>query len=147
MTGGIEEELQIFTGFNFPSKNVIKDNTVYCNGHDVSATFTGAVGVGISGSSISNMIIGNTAYNNPPSTTNFFVPSNYQFVTNVFNQLFGQAPSDLQNISLDGCVPIAMPDDIALIEKQTFAKNCDVQTKVDYVQLLLQSLIDNLPGA
>ena len=147
LTGGIEEELQIFTGFNFPSKNVIKDNTVYCNGHDVSATFTGAVGVGISGSSISNMIIGNTAYNNPPSTTNFFVPSNYQFVTNVFNQLFGQAPSDLQNISLDGCVPIAMPDDIALIEKQTFAKNCDVQTKVDYVQLLLQSLIDNLPGA
>ena len=33
-------KFQIFTGIQFPSQNVITDNTVYCNGHDVSATFT-----------------------------------------------------------------------------------------------------------
>ena len=135
LSGGIEEELQIFTGFNFPSKNVIKDNTVYCNGHDVSATFTGAVGVGISGSSISNMVIGNNAYNNP---------FNYMFVTNVFNELFGQAPSDLQNISLDGCTPIIQPDDSGLLALQNQAKACDIQSKVDLLQILMQSLVDNI---
>ena len=82
------------------------------------ATFTGAVGVGISGSSIGNMIIGNTAYNNPPVSSNFFVPSNYYFVTNVFNQAFGQAPTALQNISLNANDPIAIPLDIGLVVQQ-----------------------------
>ena len=82
------------------------------------ATFTGAVGVGISGSSIGNMIIGNTAYDNPPVSSNFFVPSNYYFVTNVFNQLFGQAPTLLQNISLNGNTPTLEPINTGLILQQ-----------------------------
>ena len=51
ITEGLGAQFQIFTGLQFPSQNVISDNTVYCNGHDVSATFIGAVGVGISGTS------------------------------------------------------------------------------------------------
>ena len=123
-------QFQIFTGIQFPSQNVITDNTVYCNGHDVSATFTGATGVGISGTSICNMIIGNTAYNNPPTTSNFFVPSNYQFVTNVFNQAFGQGPTALQNISLNACDPIVAPLDVGLLILQE--------------QVLMRSVIDIL---
>jgi hypothetical protein len=91
--------------------------------------------VGISGSSIKNMIIANTAYSNPVPQTSIegggpIVGSNYYFVTNVFNQLFGIAPTDLQNISLDGCVPICAPDDLALIIKQTEAKACIVDSKI-----------------
>ena len=64
-------DFQILTALNFPSHNVISDNTVYCNGETISAnlswgTRNGATGVGISGSSIGNMITCNTAYNNPP---------------------------------------------------------------------------------
>ena len=109
---------EILTALQFPSQNVIADNIVYCNGHDVSATFTGATGVGISGTSICNMIIGNTVYNNPPITSNFFVPSNYQFVTNVFNQAFGQGPTALQNISLNACQPIVAPVNVGLLSQQ-----------------------------
>ncbi len=131
----------IVNGLTFPSKNVVKDNTVYCNGHDVSATFTGAVGVGISGSSISNMIIGNTAYNNPPTSSNFFVPSNYYFVTNVFNQLFGQAPTALQNISLDGCDPICTPEDLGLLAKQILYKVCDtIPSQLDVIESKIDAL-------
>ena len=46
---GASSGLNLFSALQFPSQNVITDNTVYCNGHDVSATFTGAIGVGISG--------------------------------------------------------------------------------------------------
>ncbi len=136
IVGETDRDVLIYNAIQFPSKNVIKDNTVYCNGHDVSATFTGAVGVGISGSSISNMIIGNTAYNNPLATTNFYVGSNYQFVTNVFNELFGQAPTQLQNVSLDGCAPISTPEDLGLILKQTLAKQCSVFDDILTINLL-----------
>ena len=120
-------------------KNVITNNTVYCNGHNFTTTIPGATGVGISGSSVANMIIGNTAYNNPPSSSQLIVGSNYVFVTNVFNPLFGQAPTALQNISLDGCEPITSPDDIALILKQTLAKECsslDSLTQIDLFEAI-----------
>src|SRR5579872_3708747 len=44
----------------FPSNNVIKNNTVYCNS---GAQYPS--GIGISGSSIANLIIQNTSYANP----------------------------------------------------------------------------------
>ncbi len=139
--GGTGDEFQLFTGFQFPEKNVIKNNTVYCNSGN---QFPG--GVGISGSSIANMIIGNTSYSNPiPRGENApIVSSNYQFVTNVFNPLFGLAPSDIQNISLDGCAPICQPDDISLLVKQNQVKICNIESVVDFNTLLLESLIDNL---
>ena len=143
-TGFADGLMRIYRGITFPQKNVIKDNTVYCNGHDVndSDTFTGATGVGISGSSISNMIIGNTAYNNPPSSSNFFVGSNYQFVTNVFNPLFGQAPTDLQNISLNGCEPITSPDDLILLANQAKALLCSAHDNFTGLTLV-EDLITN----
>ncbi len=121
------DEFQIFEGLQFPEKNVITNNTVYCNSGN---QFPG--GAGISGSSIANMIIGNTSYSNPiPRGENApIVSSNYQFVTNTFNQLFGSAPSDVQNIALDGCAPISQPDNIP--------------EKLRRVELLAESLIDNL---
>ena len=127
ITGGTGTDFQLFTGLQFPEKNVIKNNTVYCNSGN---QFPG--GVGISGSSIANMIIGNTSYSNPlPRGENEpIVSSNYQFVTNVFNPLFGVAPSDIQNISLDGCAPICQPDDI--------------EARIRRIELLTESLIDNL---
>ena len=137
---------QIMSGIQFPMKNAISNNVVYCNGHDVSATYTGATGVGISGSSIANMIIGNTAYNNPPASPNLIVGSNYVFVTNVFNPLFGQAPTALQNISLDGCVPITQPEDIDLLLKQTLQKACDLQSIVEQVTQLTIDLITTITG-
>ncbi len=120
-------EFQILTGLQFPEKNVIKNNTVYCNSGN---QFPG--GVGISGSSIANMIIGNTSYSNPiPRGQNApIVSSNYEFVTNVFNPLFGLAPSDVQNISLAGCDPICQP--------------ADISARIDRVEKLFESLIDNL---
>ena len=133
--------IQVYSGISFPSKNVIKNNTVYCNSGGECPS-----GVGISGSSVANMIIGNTSYSNPiPSgSNNPIVSSNYQFVTNVFNQLFGQVPSDLQNISLDGCDPICTPEDIALLIKQTLYKVCTpIPSQLD----VIESKIDNIGGA
>ena len=120
-------EFQILDGLQFPEKNVIKNNTVYCNSGN---QFPG--GVGISGSSIANMIIGNTSYSNPiPRGENApIVSSNYEFVTNIFNPLFEIAPSDIENISLAGCEPICPPDDIS--------------ARIDRVEKLFESLIDNL---
>ncbi len=112
LTGGANQELQVLTGLTFPMKNVITKNTVYCNsGNECPGGF------GISGSSIKNMIIGNTSYNNP---------QNYAFVQNVFNQLFGQAPTDLQNISVGGCQAICQPDDLSQIIKQALYNACEV---------------------
>ena len=138
------QELTIFSGIQFPMKNVITNNTVYCNGHEVNALFTGATGVGISGSSVANMIIANTAYNNPPSSQNLIVGSNYNFVTNVFNPLFGQAPSALQNISLNGCDPIAVPVDLALLVKQNLYKASVIECLIDQLDPLLESKVDVL---
>ena len=106
--------------------------------------FPGATGVGISGSSIANMIIGNTAYNNPPVSENFFVPSNYYFVTNVFNQAFGQGPTALQNISLNGNDPIITPVDVGLVVQQNQEKLCQTVSTLDNHTLLLQSIIELL---
>ena len=129
------EHIFIYKGLTFPLKNVITGNVIYCNNQGKSA----ASGSGISGSAQSNMIIGNTGYNNP---------RNFIFVPNVFNQLFGQAPSDLQNISLDGCQAISTPDDIALIIKQTKQLLCsalDQLTSVDAIDLTeIVSTLDNL---
>ncbi len=100
------EGFQVYSALEFPSKNIIKNNTVYCNSN-------GTHGVGISGSSIANLIIQNTSYNNP---------FNYVFVTNEFNQLFNQAPSDLQNLGLLGCELIRQPVDCGLIHKQNQIK-------------------------
>ena len=78
------------------------------------------------------MIIGNVAYSNPiPRAENApIVSSNYEFVTNVFNPLFEVAPSDIQNISLDGCAPTIQADGI--------------EARVRRIELLAESLIDNL---
>ncbi len=78
-------------------------------------------GFGISGSSIKNMIIGNTAYGSS---------CNYAFVTNQFNQLFNQEPSAVQSFGLENKEIIIQPNDIPARIKRT--------------ELLLESLIDNL---
>ena len=120
-------EFQIFSGLRFPEKNVIKGNTVYCNS---GGRFPS--GIGISAPSISNMVIGNTAFNNPiPRGANApIVELNYAFVTNVFNQLFGDAPTALQSISLSGIDPIW--------------DRYDIPTGLNRLEALAESLIDNL---
>ncbi len=133
------QRIKLYQALSFPEKNVIKDNTVYCNSGNQCPG-----GVGISGSSIVNLIIGNTAYSNPIPTgtpNEPIVSSNFQFVTNIFNQLFGTAPSDIQNIALDGCEPICSLADLALIGKQTLHKVCTtilsqldvIESKIDVV--------------
>ena len=98
------DEFQILTGLQFPSKNVIKNNTVYCNsGGEIPS------GVGISGSNIANLIIGNTSYSNPiPSGENApIVSSNYEFVTNAFDaNTSGNIANKFDNVGYDGCAPI-----------------------------------------
>ena len=78
------------------------------------------------------MVIGNTAFNNPiPRGANApIVELNYAFVTNVFNQLFGDAPTALQNISLSGIDPIW--------------DRYDIPTGLNRLEALAESLIDNL---
>ena len=133
----------IFTGLQFPSQNVISDNTVYCNGQSISNPYVGAVGVGISGTSICNMITGNTAYNNPPVSSNFFVPSNYCFATNVFNQAFGQGPTALQNISLNACDPIIAPVDIGLLAQQILYNiTGPIPSQLDALEAAILTAID-----
>lgn len=100
----------------FPTGNTIMNNTVYCNSGDQFVE-----GIGISGSSIDNMIIGNVAYNNL---------LNYAFVCNVFNQLFGDAPTKLQNIA--GGVNNIIQTPI------------DLPTSLGRIQVLAQSLVDIL---
>lgn len=108
--------LNIYQAYIFPSNNVINNNAIYCNSGN---QYPG--GVGISGSSIANLMIGNTAFDNS---------FNYQFVCNVFDQLFGDGPSLTQNITVQPDVPIITPDDIP--------------TRIKRTNLLLESLIDNL---
>jgi len=124
---GLTNFVNIVSGIQFPQNNVIQGNTVYCNsGNECPG------GVGISGSSIANMIIENSAFNNPiPRAANEpIVSSNYQFVTNVFDQLFGEEPSLMQNIATSALTPIAIVPDVPARIKRT--------------ELLLESLIDNL---
>jgi WD40 repeat protein len=116
LSGTTNSDLFIYQALIFPSNNAINNNTVYCNSGN---QYPG--GVGISGSSIANLIIGNTSFDNP---------FNYQFVCNVFDQAYGEGPSLTQNISVEPNVPIITPDDIP--------------TRIKRTQLLLESLIDNL---
>jgi len=119
--------LRIVTGLNSPANNVIQNNTVYCNS---GAQYPS--GIGISGSSIANSILQNTAFNNPIPRGDRapVVSSNYAFATNVFNQLFGDAPTLLQNISLSGI-------DLVL-------DRYDVPSGLNRLEALAESLIDNL---
>ncbi len=119
-------DLFIYRAFRFPLDNVIKNNTVYDNSGGV-----GPVGVGIYGTSICNFIINNTAYSNPINPS--IIGSNYQFVANVFNQLFEAAPSDFQNISLGSCEPIALHDDVALLVKQNINRSKNIESKIDII--------------
>lgn len=106
----------VYEAWTYPPDNVVKNCITYCNSGGRYAQ-----GVGISGSSIANMIIQNTAYANSLLSLNSssqLVPTNYQFVPNVFNQLFGQGPTELQNIALAFNQPVVMPEDLALILEQ-----------------------------
>ena len=90
-TGGAQEagnEIQVFKAFLFPSRNSITHNTV----QSASRSSSLAAGVGISGSSIENLIIGNRSYNN--------AGFNYQFVANVFDERFTTIPTIAQNLSI-----------------------------------------------
>lgn len=116
INGSTNNDFFVYRALQFPENNVISGNMVYCN---TGNKYQG--GVGISGSSIVNLIIDNSAFSNP---------FNYQFVCNVFNQLFGEGPSALQNIAVQANNPIATPDDIP--------------TRIKRTNLLLESLIDNL---
>jgi WD40 repeat protein len=108
---GVNVPLYIWQALTFPPNNVIANNTIYCNsGGSIPS------GVGISGSSIANLIIQNTVYADP--INNFMVGTNYAFVQNVFNQLFGDGPTLLQNISLDYKQPVTQPEDLELLLKQ-----------------------------
>lgn len=120
--------LFIFRTFQFPFKNVIKNNTVYNNSGG-----SGPQGIGISGSSICNLIVGNSAYSNPINPS--IIDTSYQFVCNVFNQLFGSTPSDLQNIAIGTCDPIFNPDDVTLLVKQNINRTIDIQSKIDNLSL------------
>ena len=111
-----EQQIALYTALSFPRNNIIMNNKIYCN-YSGSNSF----GVGISGSSITNTIIGNSCFDNP---------FNYQFVCNAFNQLFGQGPSAMQNLQVGANVPILTPMDIPASIKRT--------------ELLLFSLVDNL---
>ena len=111
--------LFMYTAFDFPQNCVIKDNMVYCNSGGIQSR-----GVGISGSSISNLIIGNTAYSNPLNP--FMVSENYQFVTTVFNSMFENAPTLLQNLSLAFNQPICIPENEAFLAQQLIAKVDDL---------------------
>lgn len=95
-------ELLLYNALSFPQNNIIQNNTVFCNTNG-STTFP--AGVGISGSSIFNLILNNLSYNNP---------FNYIFVANTFSQLFESVPSSLENVGIAAFEPILNPDTIGL---------------------------------
>ncbi len=115
--------LIIYTGIQFPRNNVITNNKVYGNSGG-----SWPWGAGISGSSISNLIIDNVAYSNPINPP--VISSNYQFVANVFNPLFGDAPTTLQNIENN--------------LKQVIPDRYDIPAAINGLELLAQSLVDKL---
>ncbi len=121
--GETGDNIFIDTGLVFPMNNVINNNTVYC---DSGSNSPG--GIGISGSSITNLIIGNVAYSNPVNPA--IVSSNYQFVCNVFNPSFGDAPTALQNIALSSKTPLP--------------SRYDIPAGLNRLELLAQSLVDHL---
>lgn len=129
ISGNPGYDLVIYRAIQFPTENVIKNNTVYCNSG-------GQSGVGISGSSICNYIIGNTAYSNPINPT--IASFNYIFVCNVYNPLFLNAPTAMQNIALDTCQIIPTPEDEVLLIKQCCA---NLNARLDFQDILLQSIL------
>ncbi len=116
--------LNIYQILSFPSENVIKNNTVYCNSGE-----TGPNGFGISGSSICNLIIQNTVYSTPLNPN--MVPNNYAFVCNVFNPLFNAEPTLMQNISVGQNEAIPTVPDIPLMVKQALSKVDFILSKVN----------------
>ena len=127
------KKVAVFSGLRFPSKNIIKGNTIYCNsGGSIPS------GIGISGSSIANLIIQNTAYSNPLMP--YMVDQSYVFATNVFNSSFGEGPTGLQNIAIGCNQPVCMPIDVALIMKQSNYKLSVAESSLDE----LESVVDNL---
>jgi WD40 repeat protein len=123
INGTPNNDLIIYTGLQFPQNNVITNNTLYCSSGNRYPT-----GVGISGSSIANLIIGNVAYANPFNS--LIIGSNYRFVCNVFNPLFGSAPTELQNIELNS--------------KQPITNRYDIPSALNRLEVLAESLVDNL---
>lgn len=134
--GGVStdpDRIKIYTGVTFPRDNVIQDNVTSCNSGNSCPG-----GVGICGSSRANSIIGNSSFENPIQISNDSteqnapnVFKNYAFVTNVYNQNFGNAPTGLENVTFDSAQPILIPDDINLRLVSSLSKACDIQTKVD----------------
>lgn len=86
MATGFSTNISILTGLTFPQRNILRDNIVYCvTGEPL------AEGIGIAGSSIENLIIGNSSYHND---------YNYQFVTNLYSQGLTGVPTLIQNLNL-----------------------------------------------
>ncbi len=92
------DNIYIYTALVFPMNNVVMNNTASRNSGNRNPG-----GIGISGSSMANLIVGNVAFENPINPT--IVSSNYQFVTNVFNSLFNGA---LHNIQLKNKTSLPM---------------------------------------
>lgn len=114
---GGDNKILIYNAFQFPTKNIVKKNTVYCN---TAGNTAQSWGMGINGSSINNLIISNLSYNNP---------LNYAFIPNVFSQLvYGtNIPSPLQNIALASNVPITKPintyQETGILEQEALTLN------------------------
>ncbi|MGE0206560.1 MAG: WD40 repeat domain-containing protein, partial [Candidatus Babeliales bacterium] len=83
---GTTSAILVYPVFPPLRNNIIKNNIVYCNVSNGSSD-----GIGISGVSFANLIIGNTAYQND---------SNYQFVLNVYSGGVNGSPGLLQNVSI-----------------------------------------------
>ena len=130
--GNAASSLNVLSILEFPEKNVIKNNTVYCNSGGECPS-----GVGISGSSIANLILGNSSYSNPiPRASNApIVSSNYEFVINVFDGNSNGLANPFQNVKFDGCKPSLLTDNIVDEVRILKAKMCDIQSKVDAILL------------
>lgn len=84
--GSAGDAYGIYLVSNAPENNIIRNCTLYANTSDDEL-----LGIGLSGSSATNVIITNISYNNP---------TNYENVTNIFDPNTETAPSLLQNVSL-----------------------------------------------
>lgn len=130
-TGSDGNAVRIFQVQSFPTRNIVKGNTVSCNIGSSRVNFSASVqntplGFGIGGSSVANLIINNLAYNNTINFTN---------VTNLYTELlYGDAaPSPLQNISLIGNQPLQKQENINLLVDNIQTIATAMQTKVDFL--------------
>lgn len=108
--------MTIYQGLSGPTDNLIQANSIYCNSGNINS-----LSIGISGSSVKNQIIQNSSFENL---------LNYAYVANVFNPLFEDAPTNLQNISTKVINPI--PGRI------------DTPADLWRIELLSESLVENL---